>query len=54
VGTLHWDETKKLFKNYTVANCYMLNRPEQKINILTSNAQLLMKDEMSFINSIVK
>jgi hypothetical protein len=52
VGTFHWDETKQLFKNYTVENCCMLNRILiLKINILMSNAQLLMKYEMSFINN---
>jgi phage/plasmid primase-like uncharacterized protein len=38
VGTLHWDGTKQLFKNYTVENCWMSNETEQKIIILTSNA----------------
>lgn len=52
VGTFHWDEKKQLFKKNTVENCCMLNRMLiLKINILISNAQLLIKYEMSYINS---
>jgi len=50
VDTFHWDEEEKLFKNYVVENCCMLNRMLiKKINILISNAQLLMKYEVSDI-----